>query len=136
MDDPDSVYSFYRRVIELRHTDPVVAYGDFTMLLPDDEHVYAFTRSLPDAELLVLGNFSGSVQKADVGDPAWAGAAQVLGNYPPDGGTDLRPWEVKVSAPEPVGPGLAAVTRRLRGQPVARLLHPEPPVAVTAQLNA
>ncbi|MDR7160415.1 alpha-glucosidase [Arthrobacter sp. BE255] len=96
VDDPDSVYSFYRRVIELRHTDPVVAYGDFTMLLPDDEHVYAFTRSLPDAELLVLGNFSGSVQKADVGDPAWAGAAQVLGNYPSDGGTDLRPWEVRV----------------------------------------
>ncbi|MET3174436.1 UNVERIFIED_ORG: oligo-1,6-glucosidase [Arthrobacter sp. UYCu721] len=97
VDDPDSVYSFYRRVIDLRHTDPAVAYGDFTMLLPDDEHVYAFTRSLPDAELLVLGNFSGSVQKADVGNPAWAGAAQALGNYPPDAGTDLlRPWEVKV----------------------------------------
>ncbi|WP_066290998.1 glycoside hydrolase family 13 protein [Arthrobacter sp. B6] len=96
VDDPDSVYSFYRRVIDLRHTDPLVAYGDFTMLLPDDEHIYAFTRSLPDAELLVLGNFSGSVQRADVGNPAWAGAAQVLGNYPPDGGTDLRPWEVKV----------------------------------------
>ena len=99
--DPDSVYSFYRRLIELRHTDPVVAYGDFTMLLPDDEHVYAFTRSLPDAELLVLGNFSGSVRTADVGDSAWseavqAGAGQVLGNYPHDGGTDLRPWEVKV----------------------------------------
>jgi oligo-1,6-glucosidase len=101
VDDPDSVYSFYRQLIELRHTDPVVAYGDFTMLLPDDEHVYAFTRSLPDAELLVLGNFSGSVRTADVGDSAWseavqAGAGQVLGNYPHDGGTDLRPWEVKV----------------------------------------
>ncbi|MEJ1195514.1 glycoside hydrolase family 13 protein [Pseudarthrobacter sp. CCNWLW207] len=96
VDDPDSVYSFYRRVIGLRHTDPVVAYGDFTMLLPDDEHVYAFTRSLPDAELLVLGNFSGSDQMADVGDPSWAGAAKVLGNYPPDGGPELRPWEVRV----------------------------------------
>ena len=96
VDDPDSVYSFYRQVIALRHTEPVVAYGDFTMLLPDDEHVYAFTRSLPDAELLVLGNFSGSVQKGDAGDPAWAAATQVLGNYPSDGGTDLRPWEVRV----------------------------------------
>jgi oligo-1,6-glucosidase len=66
------------------------------MLLPDDEHVYAFTRSLPDAELLVLGNFSGSDQMADVGDPTWADAAQVLGNYPPDGGPELRPWEVRV----------------------------------------
>ena len=83
-------------MIALRHTDPVVAYGDFTMLLPEDEHVYAFRRSLPDAEMLVLGNFSGTVQSADVGDAAWSGAASVLGNYPPDAGLTLRPWEVKV----------------------------------------
>ena len=57
--DPDSVFHHYRRLIELRHTEPVVAHGDFTMLLPDDERVYAFTRRLGDVELLVLGNFSG-----------------------------------------------------------------------------
>ena len=46
-DNPDSVFSFYRQVIALRHAEPVVAEGDFTMLLPDDDHVYAFRRSLP-----------------------------------------------------------------------------------------
>ena len=51
--DPDSVFHHYRRLIELRHTEPVVAHGDFTMLLPNDEHVYAFTRRLGDVELLV-----------------------------------------------------------------------------------
>jgi oligo-1,6-glucosidase len=99
VDDPASVFSFYRQVIALRHTDPVVAYGDFTMLLPDDEHVYAFRRSLPDAELLVLGNFSGSDQHVDAArvDLAdWEGAELVLGNYPPAPGLGLRPWEVKV----------------------------------------
>ncbi|MDQ0636210.1 oligo-1,6-glucosidase [Arthrobacter pascens] len=96
IDDPESVYNFYRQVIALRHTDPVVAYGDFTMLLPEDEHVYAFRRSLPGAELLVLGNFSATVQPVDVGDAAWSGAASVLGNYPPGTGLTLRPWEVKV----------------------------------------
>ena len=60
--DPDSVFHHYRRLIALRHEDPVVALGDFTMLLPDHEHVYAFTRSLGDVTLTVLGNFSGSVQ--------------------------------------------------------------------------
>ena len=44
-DDPDSVFAHYRRLVELRHTEPVVAHGDFTMLLPDHEQVYAFTRS-------------------------------------------------------------------------------------------
>ncbi len=95
VDDPASVFSFYRRVIALRHADPVVAYGDFTMLLPDDEHVYAFRRSLPDAELLVLGNFSGAGQSAGV-DGSWGDAEQVLGNYPAAPGLGLRPWEVKV----------------------------------------
>ena len=57
--DPDSVFHHYRRLIELRHDEPVVAHGDFTMLLPDDERVYAFTRRLGDVELLVLGNFTG-----------------------------------------------------------------------------
>ncbi|MBT2549010.1 alpha-glucosidase [Arthrobacter sp. ISL-65] len=105
VDDPDSVYSFYRKVIALRHADPVVAYGDFSMLLPDDEHVYAFKRSLPEAELLVLGNFSGTGRMAEVDDGTWVdggwGTAElVLGNYPPDPGElqplGLRPWEVKV----------------------------------------
>ncbi|MBD1541316.1 alpha-glucosidase [Arthrobacter sp. IA7] len=108
VDDPDSVFSFYRKVIAFRHADPVVAYGDFSMLLPDDEHVYAFKRSLPEAELLVLGNFSGTARTAGL-DDGWlsggglngrATAELVLGNYPPDAGElqplELRPWEVKV----------------------------------------
>ncbi|MDQ0616133.1 glycoside hydrolase family 13 protein [Arthrobacter globiformis] len=105
VDDPDSVFSFYRKVIALRHADPVVAYGDFSMLLLDDEHVYAFKRSLPEAELLVLGNFSGTGRTAEVDDgtrvDGGRGTAElVLGNYPADPGElqplGLRPWEVKV----------------------------------------
>jgi oligo-1,6-glucosidase len=95
VDDPQSVFSFYRQVIALRHADPVVAYGDFTMLLADDEHVYAFRRSLPDAEMLVLGNFSGTEQSPAL-KGSWGDAEQVLGNYPPEAGLQLRPWEVKV----------------------------------------
>src|SRR5919202_2730700 len=42
--DPDSVLHHYRRLIELRHSEPVVAHGDFTILLADDPRVYAYTR--------------------------------------------------------------------------------------------
>ena len=45
VDDPDSVFSHYRRLIALRHEEPCVAHGDFTMLLPDHEQLYAFTRT-------------------------------------------------------------------------------------------
>jgi len=95
--DPDSVFHHYRKLIELRHTEPVVAHGDFTMLLPNDEHVYAFTRSLDGVELLTLGNFTGRSIPVDL--PGWAGEKLLLGNYPPDGndgGIVLRPWEARV----------------------------------------
>ena len=58
--DPDSVFHHYRRLIELRKTEPAVAHGDFTMLVEDDPVVYAFKRRLDDTELLVVANFSGS----------------------------------------------------------------------------
>jgi oligo-1,6-glucosidase len=96
--DPRSVFHHYRRLVQLRHDDPVVALGDFTMLLPDDEHVYAFTRRLGDDALLVVGNFTGEQQAVDVGD-AWEfdeRSTLVLGNYDDDGSVDLRPWEARV----------------------------------------
>jgi oligo-1,6-glucosidase len=94
--DPDSVFHHYRRLIELRHTEPAVAHGDFTMRMPHDERVYAFTRRLGDVELLVLGNFTGV--PADVPDAReWAEAELLLSNCPPppDHGT-LEPWEARV----------------------------------------
>jgi oligo-1,6-glucosidase len=97
--DPDSVFHHYRRLIELRHTEPAVAHGDFTMLLAEHERIYAFTRRLGDTELLVLGNFSDQIEKIEADgdfDPApWAGAELVLGNYPA-GDWPLRPWEARI----------------------------------------
>jgi len=97
--DPDSVLHHYRRLIELRHSEPAVAFGDFTMLLPDDERVYAFTRRLDDVELLVLGNFSGEIAPVELPDAgAWADAELLVGNYPAPEPPDLtlRPWEARV----------------------------------------
>ena len=98
--DPDSVFHHYRRLIELRHAEPAVALGDFTMLLEDDPLVYAFTRRLEDTELLVVANFSGEEDvAADVPDAeAWAGAELLLTNL---AGADpgrlvLAPWEARV----------------------------------------
>lgn len=95
VDRPDSVFSFFRRLIELRHTEPAVSHGDFTMLLPDDEHVYAFSRSVPGSRLLALGNFSGAPQQVAL-DEDWTDAEPVLGNYPSCPSFLLRPWEFKV----------------------------------------
>jgi oligo-1,6-glucosidase len=88
--DPDSVFHHYRRLIELRHSLPVIARGDFTMRLEDDERVYAFTRALDGDELLVLGNFTGDAMVVEIA--GWTGAEQCLIGSP---GLALGPWEGK-----------------------------------------
>ncbi len=85
--DPDSVFHHYRALIALRHAEPAVAHGDFTMLLEDDDRVYAFTRRHEDVELLVLGNFSADDVPVDIA--GWEDAEVVAGE-PGDG---LGPWE-------------------------------------------
>jgi oligo-1,6-glucosidase len=71
--DAGSVLHHYRALVALRHEEPAVALGDFTMLLPDDPDVYAFTRRLGGTELLVLGNFGATPQDPQLPDAAgWA----------------------------------------------------------------
>jgi oligo-1,6-glucosidase len=102
VDDPASVFSHYQRVIRLRHELPVVAHGNFSMLLPDDDHVYAFTRRHEGDELLVLGNFSSDTVPLALPDAErWSGAELLLCNYPDPsaegtGPTSLRAWEACV----------------------------------------
>ncbi len=98
--DPDSVLQHYRKLIALRHDLPVVAFGDFTMLLPQDSQIYAFTRRLENVELLVLANFSHEIIDTDLPDADdWAASEVLLTNYSQAGSEELlrlRPWEARV----------------------------------------
>ncbi|SDN99492.1 alpha-glucosidase [Geodermatophilus sp. DSM 45219] len=95
--DPASVLAHHRRLIALRHDDPVVALGDFSMLLPEHDELYAFTRSLDGATLLVVCNVGGAAQPIGELLPQAVGAELVLGNLPGDGDPALlRPWEARV----------------------------------------
>ena len=100
--DPDSVWHHYRALIDLRHREPAVAHGDFTMLLPEHEQIYAFTRRLDDAELLVLANVSGRTAIADQIPHAaqWENSELLLTNAPAPEPSQPRlsllPWEARV----------------------------------------
>jgi oligo-1,6-glucosidase len=103
LDDPDSVLAHYRRLIALRHDDPVVTDGDFELLLPEHPAIWAFLRRTAGAELLVAANFSAEVTDAALPlDARWAQASVVLtslaGEAPlqPPPGLKLRPWESAV----------------------------------------
>jgi oligo-1,6-glucosidase len=91
-DDPDSVYSFYRALIGLRHREPLVVTGAFEAL-PASGPVVAFARSDGAEELVVRANLSGAPAASE--DP---GGELVLGNLAePSRGDVLQPWEVVVT---------------------------------------
>jgi oligo-1,6-glucosidase len=99
--DQDSVFHHYRRLAELRHTEPAVAHGTFQMLAPDHEHLYAYTRTHEGTELLVVANFSADELPVDgaVDDlDGWSGAELLLGNLraPQSVTAPLRPWEARI----------------------------------------
>ena len=59
LDDPDSVFYTYQKLIALRKAYPVFVEGDFTLLCPQDEQVFAYLRRGAGQELLAAVNLSG-----------------------------------------------------------------------------
>ena len=89
--DPDSVFHHYRKLIELRKTYDVFREGTFTLLCPESEQVFAYTRDTERAHLLVVCNFTGREVPFNV--PAvYHGAQVLLSNCQNDSDT-LSPYE-------------------------------------------
>nr|WP_059172582.1 alpha-amylase family glycosyl hydrolase [Bacillus sp. FJAT-27445] len=58
--DPDSIFYFYKKLIELRKTYKVFVYGDYQPILENEEQLYAFTRTYGSETLLFIANFQES----------------------------------------------------------------------------
>jgi oligo-1,6-glucosidase len=93
--DPASVFHHYRRLIGLRHDLEAVRQGRFELLLPDDEQLFAYTRSLGDEVLLVVANWSAQPCPLPDSLPSRDGATLLLGTHD-DPGEHLAPWESRI----------------------------------------
>jgi alpha-glucosidase len=63
--DPDSVLSFYKKVLKLRHTNKALLDGSYTPLNENDQNVLSYMRVYKDQVVLVALNMSGAEQKID-----------------------------------------------------------------------
>jgi alpha-glucosidase len=61
---PESLLSFYKSLLKLRHTEPALVSGDYVTLNPDDAHVFSFLRRPPSKgrSLVVALNMSNQRQ--------------------------------------------------------------------------
>ncbi|MCL1927407.1 MAG: alpha-glucosidase [Treponema sp.] len=57
-----SVFAYYKNLIQLRKKMDIITFGDYQLLLPNDQHLFVYTRSLLQEELLVVCNFTPNEQ--------------------------------------------------------------------------
>ncbi|MBT2646123.1 alpha-glucosidase [Bacillus sp. ISL-34] len=99
--DPNSIFHFYKKLIQLRKKHEIVVYGRFELLLPDDERIFAYTRSFEEEKLLVLCNFKEEQAPYTLPEELHAySATKLIGNYDQEeegiSSKPLRPYECRV----------------------------------------
>ncbi|MFJ7639369.1 alpha-glucosidase [Peribacillus sp. NPDC097206] len=100
--DHQSIFHFYKKLIQLRKQHDIIVYGRFDLLCPDDEQIFAYTRTLGEEKVLVLCNFKG--QEATLTIPTALHslkATLLIGNYEQEesdtvSSEPLRPYECRV----------------------------------------
>jgi len=61
--DPNSVLSFYRQLIAIRKSKPVLVFGSYGDISGDSPHVYAYRRRNESSQAMVILNFSDSTSE-------------------------------------------------------------------------
>jgi len=88
-----SVFEFYRQLIALRHSDPVIVDGDFERLPGTAPGVLAYRRVLGDQQLTVIANLSDSPCRPGTDIPQ---GSLLLRNVTGLLTDTLAPWELRV----------------------------------------
>ncbi|WP_026689140.1 glycoside hydrolase family 13 protein [Alteribacter aurantiacus] len=66
VNDPNSTYHYYKKLIELRHNNEIIVYGGYDLLAEKDQHIFAYERTLDEERLLVVCNFYEDAATFDV----------------------------------------------------------------------
>lgn len=64
--DPQSILQFYKDLIQLKKSDEIYTYGQFNLVDEDNPNLFAYTRTLNNKKILVVGNLTDQVSKLNV----------------------------------------------------------------------
>lgn len=97
LNDPQSVFNYYRKLIQLRKAHRGLIYGRFELLQEADRQMFVYQRHWNDECFVIAVNMSNDTALAEL--PAACSAAEILLNN--ISGTDtsgaaFKPWEARV----------------------------------------
>jgi len=100
--DPESIFNYYKILIDLRKREDVIVYGDYQMYLAEHEELYVYTRTLEDETMLIVLNFfNGEPQFELPKEIKFSSYSLLVSNYSVDEAESishvkLRPYEARV----------------------------------------
>ncbi|WP_445488744.1 glycoside hydrolase family 13 protein [Niallia sp. 03133] len=103
LQDPNSVFYFYQKLIKLRKENDIIVYGTYDLILENHPTIYAYTRKLGNEILLVICNFSEEASLFEFPENLTFAASRLLiNNYEIsnddslDSSIELKPYEARV----------------------------------------
>lgn len=100
-DDPDSILNFYRKLLKFRKDHPIVIYGSYEELMPENKNLYVYQRRYENQRLLVICSFTAEQIRFELPeDIDLSRGTNVLSNYDFNfiiaNGFTTRPYELRV----------------------------------------
>ncbi|WP_163527605.1 alpha,alpha-phosphotrehalase [Halobacillus ihumii] len=99
MNEEASIFDHYQKLIKLRKNYPIITHGDYQLLLPDDDQVFAYLRNWNNESLLVVNNFYDKIASFKLPDHVelQGDCNQLISNYTDSQEhyhhIELRPYE-------------------------------------------
>ena len=98
LEDPNSIFYYYQKLIRLRKEKDIIVYGGFEPLYRDDEQIFAYIRRQDQEKLLTVCNFSDKNAEMEISEE-FKGAECLITNLDRtvfEGKIVLKPYEAFV----------------------------------------
>ena len=97
--DEDSIYYFYKKLIELRKEKEVIQEGTIEFFEKDDDDLLAYERNYKEEHLVVFNNLTEKEKEVEI-PQLWTSYHKLIGNYDTENMKEnkvvLRPYETLV----------------------------------------